>query len=47
MSRASTIIAALVLVTALHFVDRIAAGLVQCESAATCPITQEKGFGRD
>lgn len=47
MSRASAFIAALVFVTALHFADRIAAGVLQCESAETCPVTREKGFGSE
>jgi hypothetical protein len=36
-------IASLVFIAALHFADRIAAGILQCESASTCPVSTEIG----
>ena len=36
-------IASLAFIAALHFADRIAAGILQCESAQTCPVSTEFG----
>lgn len=36
-------IASLAFAAALHFADRIAAGILQCDSAQTCPVSTEGG----
>ena len=46
MTRAAFILAALGFIAVLHFTDRVIAGIVQCESAATCPVATERGIGR-
>ena len=43
MTRAAFYAAALVFVTALYFGDRVIAGILQCESARTCPVTTLHG----
>ena len=46
MTRAAFILTALGFIAVLHFTDRVIAGFVQCESAASCPVTTEHGIGR-
>ncbi len=43
MTRAALYAAALIYVAALYFGDRIMAGVLQCESAHTCPVSTLRG----